>query len=58
MDVNGDGLVDIVFSSGTELQTFFSLGRYPGGDGQFGQATLTGATTASIFRHAATSCLP
>ncbi len=28
MDVNGDGLVDVVFSSATELQTFFSLGRY------------------------------
>ena len=38
MDVNADGLVDVVYSSATEYQTFFSLGRYPGGDGQFGGA--------------------
>ena len=35
-DVNFDGLVDVIVSTGTELQTFFALGRYPGGDGQFG----------------------
>ena len=40
MDVNGDGLVDLVYSSGTSLETFFSLGRYPNGDGQFGYGEL------------------
>src|SRR4029077_402974 len=29
-DVDGDGLSDVVYSSGTEMQTFFALGRYPG----------------------------
>ena len=32
-DVNFDGLVDVVVSTGTEFQTFYSLGRYAGGDG-------------------------
>ncbi len=50
MDVNGDGLVDVVYSSATELQTFFSLGRFPGGDGQFGSATWTGAATAQLSK--------
>ena len=27
MDVNGDGLVDVVFSGATEMQTFYSLGQ-------------------------------
>jgi hypothetical protein len=58
MDVNGDGLVDVVFSSGTEYQTFFSLGRYPAGDGQYGSATWTGASTASVVNDPVTSCLP
>ena len=58
MDVNGDGLVDVVFSAGTEMQTFFSLGRYPGGDGQFGHANWTGASTACISNDPVTSCLP
>ncbi len=48
MDVNFDGLVDVVVSTGTEYQTFFSLGRYPGGDGQFGDTTYTGAATAAL----------
>ncbi|HKQ70887.1 MAG TPA: toxin TcdB middle/N-terminal domain-containing protein, partial [Polyangiaceae bacterium] len=58
MDVNGDGLVDVVFSSATEMQTFFALGRYPGGDGQFGQATWTGASSAAISNQPVTSCVP
>ncbi|MBX3184409.1 MAG: hypothetical protein KF915_17405, partial [Polyangiaceae bacterium] len=36
MDVNSDGLVDVVVTTGTQLETFFNLGRLPGGDGQFG----------------------
>ena len=31
VDANGDGLVDVVYVSGTEVQTYFSLGRLPGG---------------------------
>ncbi|MGH7293795.1 MAG: toxin TcdB middle/N-terminal domain-containing protein, partial [Polyangiaceae bacterium] len=68
MDVNDDGVVDVVFSAGTEYQTFFSLDRFPGdptqpstglsGDGQFGSATWTSATTASISNGPVTSCLP
>jgi RHS repeat-associated protein len=58
MDVNADGLVDVVFSGGTEFQTFLSLGRYPGGDGQFGSATWAGATTASISNDPIRTCVP
>ncbi|MCB9575836.1 MAG: VCBS repeat-containing protein [Polyangiaceae bacterium] len=58
MDVNFDGLVDVVVTTGTEVQTFFSLGRYPGGDGQFGQAYWTGATTASISNEPVRTCVP
>ena len=38
-DVDGDGLVDVVRTSGTSLQVWFALGRYPKGDGLFGSAT-------------------
>jgi hypothetical protein len=58
VDVNFDGLVDVVVSSGKELQTFYSLGRFPGGDGQFGQATRTGSATASISNDPVRTCLP
>ncbi len=57
-DVNGDGLVDVVLSTGTEFQTFFSLGRYPGGDGQFGAATRTSATAASLSNDPVRMCVP
>ncbi len=58
MDVNGDGLVDVVYASATELQTFFSLGRYPGGDGQFGQAEWVSATEAKFSTEPVRSCVP
>jgi len=58
MDVNGDGLVDVVFASATEYQTFFSLGRYPGGDGQFGHASFTGPGTAELSNDPVTACTP
>lgn len=58
IDVNGDGLVDFVSSTPTEYQTFFALGRYPGGDGQFGQAKMTGATTAEISNEPVRFCTP
>ena len=58
MDVNGDGLVDVVFSSAQELQTFFALGRYPGGDGRFGHGSWTSATTANLSDDPLTACIP
>jgi RHS repeat-associated protein len=58
MDVNGDGLVDVVYSAGDAYQTFFSLGRYPGGDGQFGYATWTGPASASIDDAPVVACVP
>ncbi|MBK8997329.1 MAG: VCBS repeat-containing protein [Myxococcales bacterium] len=58
MDVNSDGLVDVVFSSALEVQTFFALGRYPGGDGRFGKATLTSAGAATFSDDPATACTP
>jgi RHS repeat-associated protein len=62
MDVNGDGLIDVVYSAGTEYQTFFALGRYPGGDGQFGTATwmppVNGAPAAQIVNAPVRSCVP
>ncbi|MBI2389823.1 MAG: hypothetical protein HYV09_09545 [Deltaproteobacteria bacterium] len=58
MDVNGDGLVDAVYSAGTELQTFFSLGRYPGGFGQFGSAKFASASTATISNDPVSRCVP
>jgi RHS repeat-associated protein len=58
MDVNGDGLVDIVYSAGTEMQTFLSLGRYEGGDGQFGHMVWQGASPPTISNDPLTSCVP
>jgi RHS repeat-associated protein len=58
MDVNADGLVDIVFSAGTEVQTFFALGRYPGGDGQFGHATRVTKDSAIISNDPVRMCVP
>jgi RHS repeat-associated protein len=56
MDVNGDGLVDVVYSSATEYDTFLSLGRYPAGDGQYGHASWSGASTATISNDPLTAC--
>ena len=57
-DVNFDGLVDVVVSTGTEYQTFLSLGRYPGGFGQFGYASWTSAVTSSISNDPIRTCVP
>ena len=40
------------------MKTFFSLGRYPGGDGQFGFASWTSATTASVSNDFVAHCVP
>lgn len=58
MDVNADGLIDVAYTAGTEVHTFLSLGRYPGGDGQYGDATWTGPTSASISNEPLRSCIP
>jgi RHS repeat-associated protein len=58
MDVNADGLVDVVLSTGTEFQTFFSLGRYAKGDGQFGSATWATKSSATILNDPITACVP
>jgi RHS repeat-associated protein len=57
-DVDSDGLVDVIFGGATGLQTFFSLGRYPGGDGRFGTGAWTGASTADLSPSPATGCVP
>jgi RHS repeat-associated protein len=57
-DVNGDGLVDVMYSAGTSLQTFFSLGRYPDGDGQFGYAQWSGPASAQISNDPVQFCVP
>ncbi|MBI3202989.1 MAG: hypothetical protein HYZ29_15730, partial [Myxococcales bacterium] len=57
-DVDSDGLVDVVVTTGTQMQTFFALGRYPWQDGQFGKGTRTGPETAMVANDPVTSCLP
>ncbi|HYQ45101.1 MAG TPA: SpvB/TcaC N-terminal domain-containing protein [Polyangiaceae bacterium] len=53
-DVNGDGLVDVVVSTGTEYQTFFSLARAPGGTGLFGSIL----PNAALSSDAVAKCVP
>ena len=57
-DVNGDGMVDVVKSSGTAYEVWFGLGRYPGGDGLFGSAKWTGAGTAQLSMEPVMRCVP
>lgn len=54
IDVNGDGLVDVVVTTGQELQTFFSLGRTPGGKDRFGHV----ANDLSLSPDPVRACLP
>lgn len=55
MDVNGDGLVDVVVTTGLELQTFFALGRTPGGKDRFGHVEADGVTLSA---EPVRACLP
>src|SRR5262249_4554347 len=57
-DVNFDGLVDVVVSTGTEFQTFYSLGRFAGGDGQFGSASWATKDSSDISNGAVAQCVP
>lgn len=58
LDVNGDGLVDVVVTTGTEIQTFLALGREHGGRDQFGTAIRRGANKADISTEPIRACLP
>jgi RHS repeat-associated protein len=58
VDVNFDGLVDVVVSTGKQFQTFLSLGRLPGGDGQFGHGSFASATSATISNDPIAQCVP
>jgi RHS repeat-associated protein len=57
MDVNGDGLVDVV-KSGESYQVWYALGRYPGGDGLFGTATWMANGTALLSMAPVERCVP
>lgn len=58
LDVNGDGLVDVVATKGTAVQTYYALGRYPKGDGAYGTATWTSGTTATLSADPEAHCVP
>lgn len=58
LDVNFDGMVDLVVSTGTEFQTFLSLGRLPGGDAQFGHGSWKTADTGSLSNDPVRTCVP
>jgi RHS repeat-associated protein len=58
MDVNGDGMVDVVVSTGTEFQTFLSLTHFPQGSGQFGNGHFDTATTATLSTNPLRTCVP
>ncbi|HEX2875965.1 MAG TPA: SpvB/TcaC N-terminal domain-containing protein, partial [Polyangiaceae bacterium] len=57
-DVNFDGMVDLVVSTGTEFQTFLALGRLPGGDGQFGHGQWQTADTGALSNDPVRTCVP
>jgi RHS repeat-associated protein len=57
-DVNFDGLVDVVVSTGTEFQTFLSLGRLPKGYAQFGHGNWATSTAANISNDPVRKCVP
>jgi YD repeat-containing protein len=58
LDVNFDGLVDVVRTTGTEVQTFLALGRYPNGNGRFGKGALTGANSSRLSTEPIRACVP
>jgi RHS repeat-associated protein len=58
VDVNFDGMVDLVVSTGTEFQTFLGLGRLPKGDAQFGHGNWKTADTSTLSNDAISNCVP
>ena len=58
VDINGDGLVDVLVSTGTEYQSFLALGRLPQGDGQFGYGLWATAKSGSLSNDPVRACVP
>lgn len=57
LDVNADGLVDVLRTSGDAIQTWLNLGWQPGGEGRFG-STLAGPSGIELSTEPYESCLP
>ncbi|MFT3928616.1 MAG: toxin TcdB middle/N-terminal domain-containing protein [Myxococcales bacterium] len=57
LDVNNDHLIDVVRTTGSQLQTWLNLGRYPGGEGRFGSASSAGSAW-NLSTSPVESCLP
>jgi RHS repeat-associated protein len=57
LDVNADGLVDVVRTSGDAIETWLNLGWHEGGDGRFGSATY-GPSGWTLSTEPLESCLP
>lgn len=58
VDVNFDGLVDVVVSTGKVFQTFLSLGRFPQGDAQFGNGSWETKSSAKLSNDPLGTCVP
>jgi RHS repeat-associated protein len=58
LDVNFDGMVDLVVSAGTQFQTFLSLGRLPNGDSQFGHGSWKTSETSTLSNDPISKCVP
>ena len=57
-DVNNDHLIDVVRTTGTEMQTWLNLGWLPEGDGRFGSYSYNaGDDTYSLSTEPYSSCL-
>jgi RHS repeat-associated protein len=55
-DVDNDRLIDVVRTTGSVMQTWLNLGRYPGGEGLFGSASFV-AGSWSLSTEPLESCL-
>jgi len=54
MLVNGDHRVDVVRTTGTQMQQWLNLGGYAGGEGRFGQVD---PVTGALSDQPITSCV-
>ena len=57
LDANGDGAVDIVYTSGTGIQTYLSLSPWLGGNGAFGSPAIS-ASGVTLSSAPLAACLP
>ncbi|AKF09564.1 SpvB/TcaC N-terminal domain-containing protein [Sandaracinus amylolyticus] len=57
LDVNNDHLIDVVRTTGTEIQTWLNLGWLDRGEGRFGSYSWRGET-ATLSTAPVRSCLP